>query len=385
MSGNVRWKTGRFLSGYFMEKTTMKIVPRHCELKTMHRILALTCMILLPAFIIIVPFSTSGKTVPPSISQVSNIDVISIVGNVSNPLNLSLAELHSFPMVSEVAELKCVQGSPDVTYNWTGIPLFYLLTLAQIEPQAIKVGIHGSDGFSSDLWIEDALKPTTILALGANGTDLPTINGIQGAFRLVVPGQWGYKWVGNVDQIQVVDYDYKGTYEGLGGFPDLANTTDSPVMPQITPPIEELSFDYGNRTFTTQTFTNVSINSHAFDYRKQELSVNVSVPSGTTGFVNFNLQHDFLERPYNVTVDMQPVNVVEGNLANQSYLWIPLGEGAHTIRIVGTNAVLPEFEPIPLMLLFLTITFVAVFLFKKHAAETGPRILIGPPTAFRKS
>ncbi len=56
--------------------------------------------------------------------------VISIYGDVNRPLNLTYAELLSFPMVSEVAELKCVDGFPDVTGNWTGIPLFYLLTLA---------------------------------------------------------------------------------------------------------------------------------------------------------------------------------------------------------------------------------------------------------------
>lgn len=330
-------------------------------------------MILLPAFFIVVPFSNSCKAVPASYSQASKIDAISIVGNVSNPLNLSVAELRSFPMVSEVAELKCVLGSPDVTYNWTGIPLFYLLTLAEIEPQAIKVGIHASDGFSSDLWMQDALKPTTILALGANGTDLPSISGIQGAFRLVVPGQWGYKWIGDVDQIQAIDYDYKGTYEGLGGFPDLANITDSPIMPQITPPIEELSFDSGNKTFTTQIFTNASINSHTFDHDKQEMSLNVSVPSRTTGFVNFNLQHDFLQGPYNVTIDMQPVNVAEGDVANQSYIWIPLGDGPHTIKIAGTNAALPELSPIPLIILFLTITFLAVLL-KKHPIITARQI-----------
>ena len=331
----------------------------------MQRTLALIFLIVLSACTVTMPFSTSGNSVSSSPSQVGLIDVLSITGNVSAPLNLSLAELRSFPMVSEVAELKCVQGSPDVTYNWTGIPLFYLLTLAQVEPRAIKLGIHGSDGFSSDLRVEDALKPTTILALGANGTDLPIINGIQGAFRLVVPGQWGYKWVGNVDQIQALDYDYKGTYEGLGGFPDYANISDSPVMPQITPPIEEFNFDSANKTFTIQTFTNVSINSHEFDYQKQELSIDVAVPIGATGVIDFNIMHEFLHRPYNVTVDMQPVNAVEGEFVNRTYLWIPLAEGTHTIRIVSTYAALPEFEPIIFTFLFLTITLAAVLFLKK--------------------
>lgn len=309
--------------------------------------------------------------------QGDTTDVVSINGVVGNPMNLTLAELRTFPMVSEVAELRCVVGSPDVTYNWTGIPLFYLLTLAQIEPQAYKVVTYGSDGFSSDLLVGDAMKPTTILAIGANGSDLPMISGIQGVFRLVVPGKWGYKWVGFVDQIQVVDYDYKGIYEGSFGFSDEANVSDPVVMSGITPPIGELSFDLGNRTLTTEVFTNATINGHAFDDEKQGLSLNVSVLSGDNGFFDFELQHDFLKHPYNVTVDAQPVAVVEGDLANQSYLWIALGEGSHTISIGGANADVPEFESIPWILLFLTITLATVFLFKKVMPKKGlkPRLV----------
>jgi hypothetical protein len=351
----------------------------------MERKLVFSWMILLLMSTSMASVATVRGVLPPDGFQGDTTDVVSITGEVNNPMNLTLAELRTFPMVSEVAELKCVLGSPDVTYNWTGIPLFYLLTLAQIEPKAYKVAIHASDGFSSDLPIEDAMKPTTILAVGANGTDLPSISGIQGVFRLVVPGKWGYKWVGYVDQIQVLNYDYKGTYEGLGGFSDEANVSDPVVMSGITPPIEELSFDFGNRTLTTEVFTNATINGHTFDYEKQELSLNVSVLSGKMGFFDFKLQHDFLKRPYNVTVDAQPVTVVEGYLANQSYLWIALGEGSHTIGIVGANAEVPEFEPIPLILLFLTITLAAVFLFKKGDFEQGPENSIRPPTAFRKS
>ncbi len=334
------------------------------ELKILERKLVFAYMILLLMSVSVASVATVHGARAPDGFQGDTTDVVNISGVVGNPMNLTLAELRTFPMVSEVAELRCVVGSPDVTYNWTGIPLFYLLTLAQIEPKAYKVVIHGSDGFSSDLLIEDAMKPTTILALGANGSDLPMIGSIQGVFRLVVPGKWGYKWVGLVDQIQVVDYDYKGTYEGSYGFSDEANVSDPVVMSGITPPIEQLNLDFGNRTLTTEVFTNATINDHTFDDEKQELSLNVSVLSAMNGFFDFKLQQDFLKRPYNVTVDAQPVTVVEGDLANQSYLWLALGEGSHTISIVGANADVPEFEPIPLILLFLTITLATVFLFK---------------------
>jgi hypothetical protein len=255
---------------------------------------------------------------------------------VNRALSLNYSDLLSFPMVSEVANLKCVAGKPDVTYNWTGIPLFYLLTLAQIEPEAYKVAIRGSDGFSSDLLVADALKPTTILALGADGGSLPEINGIRGLFRLVVPGKWGYKWVGYVDEIEVVDYNYLGTYEAIG-YSDAAQASNSPVIPSITPPIQDLNFALGNRTFNVEAFANVSINAHTFDYLQKEVGLSVTVPSGSSGLAVFILQQDFLRGPYNLTMDGQGVNVTEADVAKQSYLYALFPEGSHTVKIAGSE------------------------------------------------
>jgi len=263
-------------------------------------------------------------------------DTIRIYGLVNKPLNLTRAELLSFPMVSEVARLQCVMGIPDVTYNWTGIPLFHLLTLTQIRPESYKVVTRSSDGFESDLLVEEALQPTTILALGANGTDLPDINGIQGSFRLVVPCKWGYKWVGDVQEIEVVNTDYKGTYES-SGWSDAGDMPDCGPLPTTTPPLETLHLPYGNRTFEIKIFTNVSIDAFAFDYFQKELEVNVTVPLGTTGFADFVLLQDFLKGPYNVTLDDKKIDAVEADVIQRSYLYVPVGQGNRTVRIFGTE------------------------------------------------
>ena len=142
------------------------------------------------------------------VQAVETSDSIRIFGLVDNPLNLSYNELLSLPMVSEVATLECVAGDPIATYNWTGIPLFYLLTLVQVKPEAIKIVSRAPDDFESDLFIEDALKATTILAVAANGTLLPDFwNSPTGLFRLVVPCKWGYKWVSNNKEIEIVVRD----------------------------------------------------------------------------------------------------------------------------------------------------------------------------------
>lgn len=263
-------------------------------------------------------------------------DNVRIYGLVNKPLNLTRAELFSFPMVSEVARLECVMGTPNVVYNWSGIPLFYLLTLTEIKPEAYKVVTRGSDGFESDLLVEEALQPSTILALGANGTDLPVINGIQGSFRLVVPCKWGYKWVGDVKEIEVVNTDYKGTYES-SGWTDAGDIPDCGPLPTTTRPFETLHLPYGNRTFEIEIFTNVSIDAFTFDYFQKELEANVTVPLGTTGFADFVLLQDFLKGPYNVTLDDNKIDAVEADVIQRSYLYLPIGQGNHTIRIFGTE------------------------------------------------
>jgi hypothetical protein len=257
-----------------------------------------------------------------------------IFGEVNRPITLTYAELESFPMVSEVAELKCVDGYPDVVGNWTGIPLFYLLNLAQINSSAYKVVTHGTDGYSSDLLVEDALRPTTILALADN--DTTRANHLEPLPRLIVPNNWGYKWVAAVDWINVVNYNYNGTWESLG-YSDNGTRPGSTVLPAITPPIRELTFGTGNLKFNVEAFTNASISSYALNYSQKQISLNITVPSGTVGIADFELPQDFLKSPYNVTVDNLAVNIVEADVANQSYIYMPLPEGFYTVNITGAG------------------------------------------------
>jgi PKD repeat protein len=272
---------------------------------------------------------------------------LEIYGSVATPLNLTYAELVSSPLVSEVAELKCVTGSPDVTYNWTGIPLFYLLTLAQIKPEAYKIVTRCSDGYTSDLLVEDALKLTTILALEANGTSLPQLTyGPAGPNRLVVPGKLGYKWSSGVQEIEVVTTDYRGEWES-SGYSDTADVPNYGPMPTPTPPLQTLDLPYGNRTFQVEAFTNASITASSFDPSRKALNVNVTVPQGTSGFTDLILQQDFLNRPYIVTLDGKAVSTIEADTNTSAYIYLALEEGFHTISISS-----PEFYHIPEIIVY---------------------------------
>lgn len=276
---------------------------------------------------------------PHLLVEAEPVKVLSIFGQVNRPLNLTVAELLSMPQVSEVVNLKCVLGVPVDTFNWTGVPLFYLLTLAQVKPTAFKVAFRGSDGFSSDLLIDDALKPTVIVALKANGTFLPDVQWLSpdnlGGLRLVVPGKYGYKWVALLTEIEVVDYDYKGTYES-GPWSDEANRPDYVPIP-VYPQFQQFNFSVGIRNFEVEAFTNISITAFRFNYLQKEIGLNLTAPSGTRGFADVIIPQSLLKGPFSAFSDGNAIAVIEANVTNRSFLYLLFPIGSHIISIVGTE------------------------------------------------
>lgn len=267
-------------------------------------------------------------------------------------MNITEIELLAMPMVTEVVTLTCVWYKPVATFNWTGVPLFHLLTLAEAKPEAYNVVFRAKDGFSSSLNISEALKPTTLLAVKANGTllsEIPSIEGVQGGIRIVAPCKWGYKWVTYVEEIEVVDFDYKGTYEELG-FSDEADI-EGCAPSSLDQPLRAFTLNFGNRTFTVEAFTNVSISSFEFDYVSRTISMNTTGVSGSKGFIDLIVPHGMLMGPYSVRLNDSASMFLEANLENRTFLHLPLPEGSHRAVLIGEaffgtlpTAVIESFE-----------------------------------------
>ena len=139
---------------------------------------------------------------------------IEITGLVERPYNVSIEDLKGMPSKSLQAVLYCV-GAPDKVLKngtWRGVPLRYLLQKAGIKENAVKVALYASDGYTTDLRVDEVLKEDDIIvAYEYNGETISP--------RLVVPGRWGYKWIKRLSRIELVDYDFKGTWESAG-YPD---------------------------------------------------------------------------------------------------------------------------------------------------------------------
>lgn len=135
-----------------------------------------------------------------------------IDGFVQHPLNLTLKELAAMPTSIVDAKLYCVDNprTPVTQGSWTGVRLKLLLEEAGVAQEAVKVAFYASDGYTTDLTVTTAMRDDIIIAYARNGEPLTE------TLRLVVPGKWGYKWISELTHIELVNYDFKGTWESRG-------------------------------------------------------------------------------------------------------------------------------------------------------------------------
>jgi DMSO/TMAO reductase YedYZ molybdopterin-dependent catalytic subunit len=139
---------------------------------------------------------------------------LAIDGMVGRPVSLSLADIRSFPVASQITEVVCEEGWSYVA-EWIGTPLHEILKAAGILPQARYVVYFSIE---PDWWesidMNDALHPQTLLTYAMNDGDLPV--GFGGPLRLRVPRQLGYKSVKFITRLTITD-SIKSFGKGLGG------------------------------------------------------------------------------------------------------------------------------------------------------------------------
>jgi DMSO/TMAO reductase YedYZ molybdopterin-dependent catalytic subunit len=134
-------------------------------------------------------------------------------GMVARPLSLSVADLKTLGLKSQITEVVCEEGWSYIA-EWIGTPLHEVLQEAGTLPQ-VRYIVYKS--IQRDWWdsidMADALHPQTILTWGMNDGDLPV--GFGGPLRMRVPRQLGYKSVKYITRLTATD-SLKSFGKGLG-------------------------------------------------------------------------------------------------------------------------------------------------------------------------
>jgi DMSO/TMAO reductase YedYZ molybdopterin-dependent catalytic subunit len=146
---------------------------------------------------------------------------LKVDGLVNRPLSLSLAQIKTMPMRTQITRHDCVEGWSAIG-KWHGVPLKLLLENAGMKSSARFIVFHcadiyGSSGlrFYESIDLVDAFHPQTIIAWGLNNKLVPIGNGAP--LRLRVERQLGYKHAKYIERIEAVA-DLASVYGGKGGF-----------------------------------------------------------------------------------------------------------------------------------------------------------------------
>jgi sulfoxide reductase catalytic subunit YedY len=143
---------------------------------------------------------------------------LTVDGLFRKPLTLTFDQFLDLPQVERTRDFYCVEGWGVSGVQWKGVTVRELMSTADIDPQATHLVFHSGDGIYTDsLTLEEALRPDTLLAHEMNGEQLGASMGQP--LRLVLPGNYGYKyvkWVTRVEAIAAGTEGYKGYWEKRG-------------------------------------------------------------------------------------------------------------------------------------------------------------------------
>src|SRR5260370_14700817 len=116
-----------------------------------------------------------------------------IFGFVEQPLRFSWEEFSNLPQSEVLADMHCVTRWSRFDNQWGGVLATELMRRVKLRPEARHVMVHAEQGYTSNLPLEDFLRPTTIFALRHDGVPLALEHGYP--LRLAAPHLYACKTV----------------------------------------------------------------------------------------------------------------------------------------------------------------------------------------------
>jgi DMSO/TMAO reductase YedYZ molybdopterin-dependent catalytic subunit len=139
---------------------------------------------------------------------------LAVDGACESPLSLGWDDLLSLPQVDLEADFHCVTGWSVLDLSFRGVRLEDLLALARPTAEATHLMAHGSDGYSTNLPLEEALKADVLVAHAALGKPLAREHG--GPVRMVVPQLYAWKGAKWLCRLELMAHDRRGYWEIRG-------------------------------------------------------------------------------------------------------------------------------------------------------------------------
>ncbi len=135
-------------------------------------------------------------------------------GAVQRPLRLDWAALLALPQIEDTSDFHCVTTWSRLDLRWEGVRLSTLLALAMPDDDATHLLAHGSDSYTTNLPLEEALKDDVLLAHTVDGEPLPAEHG--GPLRMITPQLYAWKGSKWLCRLELLVGDRAGFWEERG-------------------------------------------------------------------------------------------------------------------------------------------------------------------------
>jgi DMSO/TMAO reductase YedYZ molybdopterin-dependent catalytic subunit len=139
---------------------------------------------------------------------------LTLDGACEHPVELDFEALNRLPVITDVSDFHCVTTWSRFDLSWRGVRVSDVLALCTPFATASHLMCHGYEGYSTNLPLEEALKPDVLLAFGVNGKPLPIEHG--GPVRMITPQLYAWKGAKWIRRLELMEGDRPGYWEERG-------------------------------------------------------------------------------------------------------------------------------------------------------------------------
>jgi DMSO/TMAO reductase YedYZ molybdopterin-dependent catalytic subunit len=135
-------------------------------------------------------------------------------GEVEHAFTLTWQQFLELPQTEDVSDFHCVTTWSKLDMSWKGVRLADLAALAVPKENATHVFFYGYDDYTTNIAIEEALKPDVLVAHTVEGYPLPIEHG--GPARVITPQLYAWKGSKWIHRIEFLSGNRLGFWEERG-------------------------------------------------------------------------------------------------------------------------------------------------------------------------
>jgi len=170
-----------------------------------------------------------GKRLPPGQKVVEDWPVLSyggtpridkkdwrlkLFGLVDEPREFTWEEFTALPQETTHCDIHCVTSWSKMDNDFTGVSVMELMKHVSLQPEASAALIRCFGGYTTNVLLDDLLRPGNLVAHKHNGADLAPEHG--GPARLLIPHLYFWKSAKWLAAIEFIPRDKPGFWEQYG-------------------------------------------------------------------------------------------------------------------------------------------------------------------------